>query len=48
MDQTVALAKASGVAIGAHPSYPDRQGFGRREMKMDAVTISQWHRFFFG
>lgn len=34
MRATVQLAVAAGVAIGAHPSYPDRQGFGRREMKM--------------
>ena len=29
LDQTVALAVAAGVAVGAHPSYPDRSGFGR-------------------
>ncbi|KAL4260528.1 hypothetical protein AB1N83_007186 [Pleurotus pulmonarius] len=32
MDKTVALAKENGVLVGAHPSLPDRQGFGRREM----------------
>jgi 5-oxoprolinase (ATP-hydrolysing) subunit A len=31
---TVALALAHGVAIGAHPSLPDLQGFGRRVMKI--------------
>ena len=30
MQATVALALADNVAIGAHPSYPDREGFGRR------------------
>lgn len=30
MAQTVRLALANGVAIGAHPSYPDPDGFGRR------------------
>jgi UPF0271 protein len=30
MRKTVAAAKANGVAIGAHPGYPDRKGFGRR------------------
>ncbi|TFK35166.1 hypothetical protein BDQ12DRAFT_688600 [Crucibulum laeve] len=35
MNKTVALAKASGVKVGAHPSLPDRQGFGRREMAME-------------
>jgi len=34
MRDTVRLAKQHGVAVGAHPSYPDLQGFGRREMKM--------------
>lgn len=34
MHKTVRLAKAHGVAVGAHPSLPDLQGFGRREMKI--------------
>ena len=34
MQRTVRTAKAHGVAVGAHPSFPDLQGFGRREMKM--------------
>jgi UPF0271 protein len=34
MARTVALAKRNGVAVGAHPGYPDLQGFGRREMKL--------------
>jgi len=34
MRQTVARAKALGVAIGAHPSYPDLLGFGRRPMQI--------------
>jgi UPF0271 protein len=33
MRETVALALAAGVAIGAHPSYPDRENFGRTEME---------------
>jgi len=32
MRRTVALAKANGVAVGAHPGFPDLVGFGRREM----------------
>ena len=31
---TILLAKAHGVAVGAHPSFPDLAGFGRREMKV--------------
>jgi UPF0271 protein len=32
MRRTVRLAKQHGVAVGAHPSYPDRAGFGRRSL----------------
>jgi len=34
MAHTVRLAKRHKVRVGAHPSLPDLQGFGRREMKM--------------
>ena len=34
MRATVARAKALGVAVGAHPSYPDHLGFGRRVMQL--------------
>ena len=32
MDKTVAACKAAGVAVGAHPGYPDLIGFGRRNI----------------
>ncbi|WP_214000540.1 5-oxoprolinase subunit PxpA [Arsukibacterium sp.] len=32
MQRTLQLAKQHGVAIGAHPAYPDLNGFGRRSM----------------
>lgn len=32
MQQAVRLAKSKGVAVGAHPGFPDKVGFGRREM----------------
>lgn len=32
MRKTIELAKANGVSVGAHPAYPDLQGFGRRSM----------------
>src|SRR5215217_1361413 len=35
MKKTVRLALQQGVAVGAHPGFPDLQGFGRREI---AVT----------
>ncbi len=36
MQSTIRLAKKYNVAIGAHPSWPDLQGFGRREMFLSA------------
>ena len=39
MRTTVQLAKKHGVQVGAHPSLPDLQGFGRREMKMTREEI---------
>jgi 5-oxoprolinase (ATP-hydrolysing) subunit A len=34
MLMTVRLCKKYGVAVGAHPSFPDREGFGRRNMDL--------------
>ncbi len=39
MRQTAELAVKNGVVIGAHPGYPDLQGFGRRAMAMSANEI---------
>ena len=39
MRKTVELAKKNGVKVGAHPSFNDLQGFGRREMKMPRQDI---------
>ncbi|WP_105189294.1 5-oxoprolinase subunit PxpA [Pseudoalteromonas sp. T1lg48] len=39
MQRTLALAKQHGVHIGAHPSYPDRQGFGRRSMVLSPTEL---------
>lgn len=41
MRLTVARCIAGHVAIGAHPSYPDREGFGRRRMVPDDGTLHQ-------
>jgi UPF0271 protein len=40
MHKTVRLAKQHGVRVGAHPSLPDLQGFGRREMRMDPKELA--------
>jgi UPF0271 protein len=40
MRNTVRLAKQHGVKVGAHPSLPDLQGFGRREMKIGREELT--------
>jgi UPF0271 protein len=40
MRRTVALAKANGVAVGAHPGFPDLVGFGRREMSASPDEVA--------
>jgi 5-oxoprolinase (ATP-hydrolysing) subunit A len=40
MRATVALAIKQGVAVGAHPGYDDREGFGRRPMQLSAADIN--------
>tara|TARA_B100001167_G_scaffold125331_1_gene78099 strand:+ start:96 stop:860 length:765 start_codon:yes stop_codon:yes gene_type:complete len=39
MRKTVELAESHGVAIGAHPSYPDLNGFGRRSMNASPEEV---------
>lgn len=39
MAQTCEAAAALGVSVGAHPGYPDLQGFGRRAMSLSASEI---------
>lgn len=39
MRTTVKLAEEHGVAIGAHPSFPDLSGFGRRAMNASALEV---------
>ena len=41
MRETVRAAHARGVAIGAHVSYPDIPGFGRRELGLDPGEITR-------
>jgi UPF0271 protein len=40
MRATVGLALHHGVAVGAHPGFDDREGFGRRPMQLAAVEIN--------
>lgn len=41
MTRMVRLAHAHGVGIGAHPGFPDRQGFGRKELPYRPEEICQ-------
>jgi 5-oxoprolinase (ATP-hydrolysing) subunit A len=40
MRKTVRLARQHKIGVGAHPSLPDLQGFGRREMKMSRDELA--------
>ena len=40
MRRTVEVAMSRGVSIGAHVAYPDREGFGRRELSLPPATIT--------
>jgi UPF0271 protein len=39
IERTVRLAASHGVAVGAHPGYPDLVGFGRRDLDMAADEL---------
>ena len=40
MRHTVRAARLAGVSVGAHPSFPDRDGFGRRDMSLTSLEIT--------
>lgn len=48
MDKTVAAAKAAGVAVGAHPGYPDLMGFGRRNMNCSPKEVKAYVQYQLG
>jgi UPF0271 protein len=39
MHRTIRLAKKHGVLVGAHPSLPDREGFGRRHLDISPSDL---------
>jgi len=39
MRETIRLARTHGVAIGAHPGFADRDGFGRRELSLSVAEV---------
>jgi len=42
MRATVALAREHGVAVGAHPGFPDPEGFGRRELQFSPRDVEDF------
>lgn len=40
MWSTVRAAKAAGIRVGSHPGLPDREGFGRRPMRMTRAEVA--------
>lgn len=48
MDKVVKTAKAQGVAVGAHPGYPDLMGFGRRKMVLSPYEIKNYMKYQIG
>jgi UPF0271 protein len=45
MRRTLKLAKENGVSIGAHPAYPDLNGFGRRSMLCSSEEIISYVQY---
>ena len=48
MARVVRLAKENGVALGAHPGYPDLMGFGRRKMQLSFGEIKNYMKYQIG
>ena len=45
MASSMGLAVKAGVGIGAHPGFPDLQGFGRRQMQVPLPTLANMVRY---
>lgn len=48
MDKTVKLAKNNGVAVGAHPGFPDLLGFGRRNLAASPEEVKTYIKYQLG
>ena len=48
MDATVRICKEKGVAVGAHPGYPDLMGFGRRAMAVNPAEAKAYMMYQLG
>ena len=47
-DKVVRMAKERGVAVGAHPGYPDLMGFGRRKMTLSVDEVKNYMQYQIG
>lgn len=45
MSKTVALCKQYGVAVGAHPGFPDLAGFGRRNLAASPAEVKAYVQY---
>lgn len=45
MERTARLCRENGVAIGAHPGFPDLQGFGRRNMAVTPQEVKVYVQY---
>ncbi|KMW57661.1 Lactam utilization protein LamB [Candidatus Rhodobacter oscarellae] len=48
MAETMAIAVANDVGVGAHPGFLDLQGFGRRRMQVPHGTLANWVKYQLG
>lgn len=48
MDRVVKIARERGVAVGAHPGYPDLMGFGRRKMVLSPDEVKNYMKYQIG
>lgn len=48
LKDTIALAKACGTAVGAHPGFPDLMGFGRRNMSVTRAEAKAYTTYQLG
>ena len=48
IEKTVRIAKKNGVAVGAHPGYPDLMGFGRRRMVLSTDELKAYTKYQLG
>lgn len=48
MERTVRAAAENGVAVGAHPGYPDLQGFGRRKLNLSPEEVKNCVKYQIG